>query len=286
MSRRLDESIEHLRETTAAKERIESELKIARAIQMSMVPKTFPAFPDRPEFDIFATLAPARDVGGDLYDFFFIDEDHLLFAIGDVSGKGVPAALFMAVTKTLLRATAATAATPGEMLRRLNEELCRDNDSGMFVTLFCGILDVRTGEIDYSNGGHDLPYHLQAGGPRPLENTDGAALGIERDGAYRSGRARLGPGESLFLYTDGLTEAMDATGALFSPERLEQGLRRLQGSGPRQLLRHVMDEVSAFSAGTEQADDITALVLRFAGSTNGMGSGMGSGTGDGRGDHA
>jgi sigma-B regulation protein RsbU (phosphoserine phosphatase) len=279
MSRRLNDSIESLKETTAAKERIESELKVAHDIQMSMVPKTFPPFPDRPEFDIFATLVPAKEVGGDFYDFFFLDQDRLFFAIGDVSGKGVPAALFMAVTKTLLRATAGTAATPGEVLRRLNEEIYRDNDSCMFVTLFCGILHVRTGEIEYSNGGHNLPYHFHAGGVRPLENTGGAALGIAANGVYPSERLLLGSADSLFMYTDGVTEAMDATGVLFSDERLEQILRRIQVSGPRSLLRQVMDEVDTFSAGAPQADDITGLVLRYAGTA-------GRASGENLGDHA
>ena len=265
MTRRLNESIENLKETTAAKERIESELKIAREIQMSMVPKMFPAFPDRPEFDIFATLVPAREVGGDFYDFFFIDDDRLFFAIGDVSGKGVPAALFMAVVRTLLRTTAGTAATPGDVLRRLDDDLSRDNDSCMFVTLFCGILHVRTGEIDYSNGGHNLPYHLHGGGLSPLEDLGGGALGIEANSVYPSARLRLGPEESLFLYTDGVTEAMDAAGEQFSDERLEALLRRTPAIGPRQLLRLVVDEVNRFSAGAPQADDITGLMLRYAG---------------------
>jgi sigma-B regulation protein RsbU (phosphoserine phosphatase) len=265
MTRRLNESIESLKETTAAKERIESELKIAHEIQMSMVPKTFPPFPDRREFDVFATLVPAREVGGDFYDFFFIDDDRLLFAIGDVSGKGVPAALFMAVVKTLLRATAGTAADPGDILRRLNDDLSRDNESCMFVTLFCGILHVGTGEIDYSNGGHNLPFHLHGRGLTPLDNPGGGALGVAENGVYPSARLRLGPEESLFLYTDGLTEAMDAAGELFSDERLEQLLRRTRAPGPRQLLGLVVEEVNAFSAGAPQADDITGLVLRYAG---------------------
>jgi phosphoserine phosphatase RsbU/P len=265
MSRRLDESIEQLKETTAARERMESELKIAREIQRSMVPQKFPPFPDRPEFDIFASLVPAREVGGDLYDFFFIDEDHLFFAIGDVSGKGVPAALFMAMTKTLLRGAASRMVTPGEILRRLNEELYRDNDAVMFVTVFCGILNVRTGEIHYSNGGHELPYHLSGAGVRPLENPGGGALGIAEDAAYPSARVLLGSDESLFLYTDGVTEAVDAKGAFFTDQRLEQLLSGTRGSGPRQLLRQVVDEVNAFSAGAPQADDITGLVLRYVG---------------------
>ena len=174
----LRQSVRELKETTAAKERIESELKIARDIQMSMVPKLFPPFPHRPEFDLYATLVPAREVGGDFYDFFFIDDNHLCFAIGDVSGKGIPAALFMAVTRTLFRTTASKVSRPDEILSLLNRELCRDNDSCMFVTVFCAILDIRTGEVEYSNGGHNLPYFVSHAETRPLKNTGGMALGI------------------------------------------------------------------------------------------------------------
>ena len=191
MTRRLAESIEHLKETTAAKERIESELKIAHEIQMSMVPKIFPPFPERSEFDIFATLVPAKEVGGDLYDFFFIDDDHLCFAVGDVSGKGVPASLFMAVTKTLFRATAGNGGTPGEILARLNTDICRDNESCMFVTFFCAILNIRTGQVDYGNGGHNLPYYLHRDGVSPLENPGGRALGLVEQSPYASGRMVL-----------------------------------------------------------------------------------------------
>src|SRR3989441_2739155 len=151
MTRQLNESINNLRETTAAKERIESELKIARDIQMSILPKIFPPFPDRPEFDLYATIEPAREVGGDFYDFFLIGDHHLWFAIGDVSGKGVPASLFMAVTKTLLRATAGKVDRPDVLLAELNKALCRDNDFGMFVTIFYGGFHISSGELEYSN---------------------------------------------------------------------------------------------------------------------------------------
>jgi HAMP domain-containing protein/cell division protein FtsL len=150
MERTLQQYLKNLQETTAAKERIESELKIAHDIQMSMVPKIFPPFPHRREFDVFATLVPAKEVGGDFYDFFFVDEDHFCFAIGDVSGKGVPASLFMAVTKTLLKATTSQTGSPDEILFHLNAELCRDNSSCMFVTLFMAILEIRTGRLEYT----------------------------------------------------------------------------------------------------------------------------------------
>jgi sigma-B regulation protein RsbU (phosphoserine phosphatase) len=172
-------------EAYVEKERMEEALKLAHDIQMSMLPKIFPPFPERGESDIFAAIAPAKEVGGDFYDFFFIDEDHPCFAIGDVSGKGVPASLFMAVTKTLFKATAGDGGTPDEILARLNAEICRDNESCMFVTLFCGILNIRTGQVAYSNGGHNLPYYLRRDGVSPLENFGG-----------RAGRMVLGPGEA------------------------------------------------------------------------------------------
>jgi phosphoserine phosphatase RsbU/P len=270
MTRRLNDSIEHLKETTAAKERIESELKIAHEIQMSMVPKIFPPFPERSEFDIFATLVPAKEVGGDFYDFFFIDDDHLCFAVGDVSGKGVPASLFMAVTKTLFRATAGNGGTPGEILARLNMEICRDNESCMFVTFFCGILNIRTGEVDYSNGGHNLPYFLYRDGARLLENFGGRALGLVEEGSYASGGLVLEPGEALLLYTDGVTEAMDPNDTLYSDQRLAQFLGMNRGSAPRQIIGDLIDDVRHFAGKAPQSDDITALALHFLGTAEKM----------------
>jgi phosphoserine phosphatase RsbU/P len=270
MTRRLNESIKHLKETTAAKERIESELQIAHEIQMSMVPKIFPPFPDRPEFDIFATLVPAKEVGGDLYDFFIIDDDHLCFAVGDVSGKGVPASLFMAVTKTLFRATAGNGGTPGEILARLNAELCRDNESCMFVTFFCAILNIRTGQVDYSNGGHNLPYYLHHDGISPLENAGGRALGLAEQSPYASGRMVLGPGEGLLLYSDGVTEAMNSSEALYSDQRLARFLASNRRSSPRQIIGDLVSDVRHFAGGAPQSDDITVLALHYLGTTEKM----------------
>ncbi len=270
MTRRLNESIEHLKQTTAAKERIESELQIAHEIQMSMVPKIFPPFPERSEFDIFATLVPAKEVGGDLYDFFFIDNDHLCFAVGDVSGKGVPASLFMAVTKTLFRATAGNGGTPGEILARLNAEICRDNESCMFVTFFCGILNTRTGQVDYSNGGHNLPYYLHHDGISPLENAGGRALGLVEQSPYASKRMVLGPGEGLLLYSDGVTEAMDSSEALYSDQRLARFLASNRRSSPRQIIGDLVSDVRRFAGGAPQSDDITVLALHYLGTTENM----------------
>jgi phosphoserine phosphatase RsbU/P len=250
--------------------KIESELKIAHEIQMSMVPKTFPAFPERSEFDIFATLVPAKEVGGDLYDFFFLDDDHLCFAVGDVSDKGVPASLFMAVTKTLFRATARTGSTPGEILARLNAEICRDNESCMFVTFFCGILDVRTGQVDYSNGGHNLPYYLHHDGVSPLKNAGGGALGLVEQSPYASGRMVLAPGEALLLYTDGVTEAIDLSETLYSDQRLAQFLETNRGSAPRQIIGDLVSDVRQFAGAAPQSDDITVLALLYFGTTEKM----------------
>jgi len=215
------------------KERMEEALKLAHDIQMSMLPKIFPPFPERSEFDIFAAITPAKEVGGDFYDFFFIDEDHLCFAIGDVSGKGVPASLFMAVTKTLFKAAAGNGGSSGEILARLNAEICRDNDSCMFVTLFLRDLDIRTGQVDYSNGSHNLPYYLHRDGVSLLENLGGRPLGLVEETPYASGRMVLGPGEALLLYTDGVTEAMDSSETFYSDQRLERFLASNRGSSPR-----------------------------------------------------
>ncbi|MCI0526022.1 MAG: PP2C family protein-serine/threonine phosphatase [Nitrospira sp.] len=265
MTRQLKESIKDLKETTAAKERIESELNIAHDIQMSMVPKVFPPFPNRRELDIYATIVPAREVGGDFYDFFFIDEDLLCLAIGDVSGKGVPAALSMAVTKTLFKASAGRASSPDGILFRLNQEVCRDNDLCTFVTVFCAVLDIRTGRLLYSNGGHNLPYLLYPNGVRPLEKTGGMALGVTEEARYQAGGIVLKPGSGLFLYTDGVTEAVDGAGTLFSEHRLEDFLKRVNGFSPREIIQGAVAEVRSFSAGVPQADDITLLAFRYLG---------------------
>jgi sigma-B regulation protein RsbU (phosphoserine phosphatase) len=254
-------------EAYVEKERMEEALKLAHDIQMSMLPKIFPPFPERREFDIFAAIAPAKEVGGDFYDFFFTDEDHLCFAIGDVSGKGVPASLFMAVTKTLFRAIAGNGGSPGEMLARLNTEICRDNEFCMFVTFFCAILNIRTGQLDYSNGGHNLPYHLHHDGVSPLENPGGRALGIVEQSHYGSGRLVLAPGDALLLYTDGVTEAMDSRERLYSDQRLAEFLATHRGSSPRQVVGDLVSDVRHFAGAAPQSDDITALALRYLGTT-------------------
>lgn len=255
-----------LTEATAAKERIESELKIAHDIQMGILPKTFPPFPDRREFDIYAILEPAKEVGGDLYDFFFMDHDHLCFTIGDVSGKGMPAALFMAITRTLLKTKATQGLTADTVLARVNEDLSLDNPSSMFVTLFLGILDVRTGEVQYCNGGHNPPYLLRPdGGAEPLKSTEGIALGVLDSAPYHSNKITLREGESLFLYTDGVTEAMNTEEDLFTVKRLAAELVLLKGNDIRDIVSGIQEKIRSFAHGAPQADDITIMALRYYG---------------------
>ena len=266
MKRRLQGYLNDLRETTAAKERIESELKIAHDIQMSMVPKIFPPFPDRREFDLYATLVPAREVGGDFYDFFLLDDERLCFAIGDVSGKGIPASLFMALTKTMFRASGERRnATAEGILSVLNEDIYRDNDSCMFVTMFCGVLDIRTGRVDFSNAGHNLPYVVSNGKVTALANPGGMALGVAKSAKLRAGHIVLRAGDRLVLYTDGVTDAMDKSETLFSQGRLEAALHSGSAQSSKAVVEEVVSEVGRFSAGAPQADDMTLLVLGYVG---------------------
>lgn len=256
----------HERETQRAKEMIESELKIAREIQMSIVPKIFPAFPQRLEFDIFAVIEPAREVGGDLYDFFLLDDDHLCFVIGDVSGKGVPASLFMAVVKTLIKAKAGASAQPDRILLDVNNELCKDNDSGMFATIFLCILTISTGVAVFSNGGHNIPYHIKANGEiEALPKLAGMALAVMEDAPFMRGTVRLGAGDSIVLYTDGVTEAMNPAGELLKEERLVQILREAGEKTAKETVRFILDETHGFAGGAEQSDDISLLVLKYLG---------------------
>jgi len=267
MQSALKEYISNLAETTAAKERIESELKIAHTIQMSFLPKKFPPFPEKKEFEIYATLEPAREVGGDFYDFFLLDNEHLFFSIGDVSGKGVPAALFMAVTKTLIKGIASNPGIqPSDMLNAVNAELCIDNESCMFVTMFCGILNFKTGELFFTNAGHNPPVLVPAEGiSRWLEMPPGLILGIMEDSTYDTISITLKPGETLLLYTDGITEAMNGEKQLFSDASLLETVHSCPSSTLEGLISHVMTSVKRFAGDEPQSDDITVLALRYRG---------------------
>jgi sigma-B regulation protein RsbU (phosphoserine phosphatase) len=266
LEQRVLERTEELRRTTAEKERIGSELRIASEIQRSILPRTFPPFPDREDFEIYAETIPAREMGGDFYDFFLIDESHLGFVIADVSDKGVPAAIFMAVSRSLIKATALKDVPPGECMRHVNSLLCPDNDSAMFVTVFYGVLDTQSGELLYSNAGHNLPYLLSTTGEiRTLGGTGGMALGVVDGISFETKRVTLHPGDSLFLYTDGITEALDAQGHFFSDDRLRRALQDVNGLSPTEMLHRVVADVRRFAEGAPQADDITVLALHYYG---------------------
>lgn len=266
MKHSLKAHITKLTSTTAAKERIESELRIAHDIQMGILPKIFPAFPDRPEIDVYATIVPAKEVGGDLYDFFFIDPRHFCFLVGDVSGKGVPAAFFMAVTKTLVKAVSERGAEPGDILAKVNDDLAADNPSCMFVTLFLAILDMETGAMRYANAGHNPPLVLaSAGGFHWVETLEEPMAGAMPDIPYTTKTMQLSPGDTFFMYTDGVTEAMNIQGALYEEARLLEALAHHSGGSISDMIEGVAASVTDFAGEAEQSDDITMLAVRFLG---------------------
>lgn len=244
---------------------IKQELDVARRIQLSMIPRTFPAFPERNEFDIYGDIKTARDVGGDFYDFCILEGGKLYFAIGDASGKGVPAALFMAVTRTMIKADAVKGHSPDKCLSEANKILCMENESSMFITAFCGILDIGTGGIAYSNGGHKLPFLLRAGSEvETLPTTDGIALGVlEGDSLYGVGKVKLDPGDTIFLFSDGVTEAMNRELELYTDKRLA-GVLAAAGTGiPKDAVEAVLGAVEVFSEGVPQTDDMALLAIRY-----------------------
>jgi len=301
MQASLRDYIRDLTQATASRERMQSELRIAHDIQMGILPKLFPPLPDRSEIDLFASLTPAREVGGDFYDFFPVGRDHFCFLVGDVSGKGVPAAFYMAVAKTLLKSVAESAGgrgqrrgedraaaraagaaaqrtgeaggetgrsgpDPARILARVNDDLAKDNDSCMFVTIFCAVLDLNTGELRHASAGHNPPLILRAGAapeylPAPGDPVAGAMTGVQ----YESGSLRLGPGDAILLYTDGVTEAMNPAQELYGEARLVDLAASSAGQDAQGLCAELAAGVHQFADGAEQSDDITLLVLRYRG---------------------
>ena len=258
MQQSLKKYVEEVKETTKAKTAIMSELNVAHSIQMSMIPKTFPAFPDRQDIELYASLTPAKAVGGDLYD-FFIRNEKLFFCIGDVSGKGVPASLVMAVSRTLFRNIAAHADLPSRIVKTMNENICEGNDNCMFVTLWVGVLDLQTGRLCYCNAGHDAPYL----GTELLPCDANLPIGVAPDLKYTDQETVIAPGKILFLYTDGLTEAENGSRALFGMQRISEVINGFKGS-PKELIETMADAVHQFVGDTEQSDDLTMLAFRLA----------------------
>ncbi|MCK5232023.1 MAG: CHASE2 domain-containing protein [Desulfobulbaceae bacterium] len=245
-------------------QRIESELNVARDIQMGFLPKTFPPFPEHKEFDIFASLIPAREVGGDLFDFFFIDADHLCFSLGDVSDKGVPAALFMATTRTLVKTSAKYCPSPAEMMTRINDALCQDNPESMFVTLVIGVLNIRTGKIIYVNGGHNPPLLIGKDGDVSYKrDKSGPMVGAMAEIPYKEISFTLAPENAIFLYTDGVTEAMNENDEQFSDKRLLQEVTALQAQPVEKVISEIFKKVRKHAGARSQSDDITMLMIRY-----------------------
>ena len=263
MQQSLVDYIDELKKTTASKERIESELRIARSIQMSMVPKIFPPFPEREDVDLYAKLIPAKEVGGDLYD-FFIEDNKLYFIVGDVSGKGVPASLVMAVTCRLFRTIAEHLHTPAEIVKSLNDTLAENNDSNMFCTAFLGVLDLKTGNMQYCNAGHNAPVMLASSGEvKFMEVKPNLPLGLFGDFPYEGQECDITKETSLFLYTDGVTEAENTTKVLYSDERLLDLLDKQRKNMPQMIVDMVLDDVNKHVNGAEQSDDITIMCVHY-----------------------
>lgn len=245
---------------------LERELDIARTIQHALLPSSFPAFPDCKAVDLYACTYPAHEVGGDFYDFFPLDEHRIGFVVGDVAGKGLPAALFMANTRTLLRATAQQGMSAEVCVRRVNQALFAERVKGMFATLFYGILDTNTGVVSYCNAGHNAPYHVRrSGSAEPLPRTRGLALCLIRDFAYLGATTQLAPGDSLFLYSDGVPEAVNPQREQFDEERLERLLSTRAEATSETVTRDMWEALEGFVGPEPQRDDITMLALRFLG---------------------
>ena len=265
MMERLEDYIKDLTVVTAEKERIGAELNVATQIQSSMLPCIFPAFPDRDELDIYATMTPAKEVGGDFYDFFMVDERHVAIVIADVSGKGVPAALFMVIGKTLIKDHTQPGRDLGEVFTEVNNILCESNDNGMFITAFEGVLDLVTGEFRYANAGHEMPFiYRKDGGYEAYKIRPGFVLAGMENIKYKEQKIQLNIGDKIFQYTDGVTEATDKDNQLYGMDRLHKVLNeKCLDCNPEQTLKLVKEDIDAFVGDNDQFDDITMLCLEY-----------------------
>lgn len=263
LSRRTHSLLRRQAEESRERERIGAELHVATQIQASMLPCLFPAFPEREEFDIYASMTPAKEVGGDFYDFFLVDDDHLALVMADVSGKGVPAALFMVTAKTLLKNAVQAGLSPGAALEKVNGQLMENNQVEMFVTVWLGVYEISSGRLVAANAGHEYPAICRAGGEFALyRDRHGFVLAGIEDTRYREYELELGPGDALFVYTDGVAEAADGANAMYGTGRMLSALNRAPERGPRELLEAVKADVDRFAGGAPQFDDITMLCIR------------------------
>ena len=265
LSKKTRQYIEDITEITREKERVSTELSMAQQIQSSMLPHIFPAFPNRSEFDIYASMDPAKEVGGDFYDFFLIDNDHLCMVMADVSGKGVPAALFMMVSKAILKTNALAGKSPREILTTANETICSNNKMQMFVTVWLGILEISTGRITAANAGHEYPALARGGDFALLRDKHGLVIGAMEGVEYKEYEIDFKPGDRLFLYTDGVPEATDAEGRLFGTQRMLDALNAARDAGAQEILGGVKKAVDGFVGASEQFDDLTMLCIEYRG---------------------
>lgn len=260
----LETYITNLKKVTAEKERINAELSLASDIQANMLPCIFPAFPEYDEFDIFASMTPAKEVGGDFYDFFMTDKNHMAFVMADVSGKGVPAALFMVIAKTLIKNYAQMGQEPEQVFTTANRMLCDSNDAGLFVTAWIGILDLETGVLKYANAGHNPPLIKKSGGQfEYLRSRSGFVLAGLETTKYKQSEMVLNPGDRIFLYTDGVTEATNGENQLYGEDRLETFLNEYQSETAQEILVHLQNDIDGFVKEAPQFDDITMLMFDY-----------------------
>jgi len=266
MQGKIVEYLDNLTHITAEKERISAELSIATQIQADMLPRIFPPFPSRHDFDIYATMTPAKEVGGDFYDFFLIDDDHLGLVMADVSGKGVPAALFMVIAKTLIKNRAMMGGGPAEILRHVNEQLCEGNEAELFVTVWLAIVELSTGKGMAANAGHEHPAIRHANGEYELVvYRHSPAVALMEDMRFKEHSFELRPGDSLFVYTDGVTEATNKDNELFGTDRMIEALNRNPDASPAELLPEVKAAIDSFVGEAPQFDDITMMCVQYNG---------------------
>ena len=258
--------VDQVKRVTAEKERIGAELTMANAIQRSQLPRLFPPFPNRHEFNLFATMKPAKEVGGDFYDFFMVDNDHVALVMADVSGKGVPAALFMMVTRMLIKSRLQSGESPSEALTNVNRQLCENNELGYFVTVWLAVLEISTGKGVAVNAGHEHPVLRRSDGKYELVLYRHSLAVAAMDGVrFRQHEFQLCPGDSFFVYTDGVTEATNGEHELFGTDRMLEALNKEPDAEPDQLLKNVMDDIHRFMDGEDQFDDITMMCLKYNG---------------------
>ena len=270
--------MQNLTRITAEKERINTELSLATRIQLAMLPHIFPPFPDRTEFDIYASMDPAKAVGGDFYDFFLVDEDHLCMVMADVSGKGVPAALFMMASKIILQSVAMLGASPAQILNKTNEAVCSNNQEEMFITVWLGILEISTGKLLCANAGHEYPV-LKNGADDAFalfKDRHGLVIGAMEGVRYQEYELQLTPGARLFVYTDGVPEATDRENRLFGSDRMLAAMNRAPEGSPQEILERVREAVDMFVQDAEQFDDMTMLCLQYNGPAQQPADGTGS----------